>query len=171
MLKRVILVSAVVLFVQTLLFGSESVSPKINKAVESVPAKAGTVAADFELPDLKGKKISFSSFKDKPVVLFFWTTWCPHCRKQIKYLSENRETLAKDGLEVLAIDVGEVSYKVENFAQVNQITFPILLDKDGIVADSYDVAGVPTVIVLNNKGKIVFRNSYFPQEYKNLLSM
>ncbi len=46
-------------------------------------------AQDIILNDLNNNPVNVSSYKGKPVIFFFWTTWCPHCRKEIKSLNQN----------------------------------------------------------------------------------
>lgn len=134
--------------------------------------KEASMALDFKLQDLAQNTFSLTSYKDKqPVILFFWTTWCPFCRDELKTLSQTYPKLAKEGWELLAIDVGESVYKVDKFVKDNALTLKVLLDKDMAVAHSYDVMGVPTYILLDKKGYIVFKDNYFPQrQYKELIS-
>jgi peroxiredoxin len=133
-------------------------------------AKTGGLAADFKLEDLSQNTFSLSSYRDKqPVVLFFWTTWCPYCRTELKNLNEIYPQLRKDGWELLAINVGEPAYKVDNFVQGKGLTFKVLLDKDTAVADAYGLMGVPTYFFVDKKGNIILRENYFPlAKYKEL---
>lgn len=133
-------------------------------------AKTGELAADFKLQDLSQNTFSLSSYRDKqPVVLFFWTTWCPYCRKELKSLKDIYPQLSKDGWELMAIDVGEPAYKVENFVQSFGLTFKVLLDKDTRVADAYGLMGVPTYVFIDKQGRIVHRDNYFSlAKYKEL---
>ncbi len=123
------------------------------------------------LSNLDGKLVDTASYKGKPVILFFWTTWCHYCRQQIKILSQNHEQLKKDKISVLAINIGESVYKVQSFFNFKKypLNFTVLLDEQGDFADSYDVNGVPTYILLNKTGKVVSQENNFPQDYKILL--
>ncbi len=141
------------------------------KGVTLSCAHAEELAVDFTLEDLQGNKISLTSYKDKqPVVLFFWTTWCPFCRQELKSLSQRYPELVKEGWELLAINVGEPAQKVDNFIKnYGGLSFKVLLDKNMDVADAYNLLGVPTYILINKKGDIVFHDPSFPKEkYKEL---
>lgn len=129
-------------------------------------------AADFKLPDINNETVTLSSYRDKqPVWLFFWTTWCPFCREGLKLLSDKYPQLVKDGFELLAINVGETNYKVDNFIKRYSLTFKVLLDKDARVAYLYDILGVPTYVLVDKKGHIAFAGNRFPREnYKDLIS-
>ena len=134
-------------------------------------AKELDSAPDFRLLDLNQNTVLLSTYKDKqPVFLFFWTTWCPFCRKELKLLNQMHAELVKDGLEVLAINVGERPYKVANFVSSYQLTYKVLLDQDTNVASAYEVLGVPTYVLVNKKGVIRLTSHSFPKEkYKNLI--
>ncbi|MDD2680145.1 MAG: TlpA disulfide reductase family protein [Candidatus Omnitrophica bacterium] len=122
-------------------------------------------APDFQLLDLNDQKVSLSDYKHKQaVVLFFWTTWCPYCREELRILNAEQQDLAKDAITLLAINVGESKHKVENFVKGRNLRFRVLLDETGRVTEIYDLLGVPSYIVVNSSGQIVFRGSHFPKE-------
>lgn len=159
MVKKIFFIVLVLWSAQSLLFANEALQPK-----------AEILAKDFTLLDLENKESSLSSLKGKSVVLFFWTTWCPFCRKELKELNGMYADLKKDGIELLAIDTGEPLDKVDKFVKSYNLAFRVFLDKDMAVAESYEILGVPTYILIDKKGYIVFKDNQFPQkEYKNLI--
>ncbi len=128
-------------------------------------------APDFMLSDLKGKQFTLSQYKDKqPVLLVLWTTWCPYCRQQLSFLKEKAVDLKKDKIELLAIDVAEDERKVASFVDTFAIDYIVLLDKNATVADSFNLLGVPTYILINKHGQIVYNDNVFPKDYKKLVS-
>ena len=162
-MKKVLLTIVFLLFFHNFLFGLEPLKPKVEP-------KANELAADFSLLDLDGNKVSLSDFKGKPTVLFFWTTRCPYCRKDLKTLNDIHPRLAKDGCELLTIDVAEPTYRVKNFVEREYLNFKVLLDSDTEVAYSYDILGVPTYVFVDKNGHIVFKGHYFHQaKYKDLI--
>ena len=112
-------------------------------------------APDFSLKDLNGRDVSLSSFRDRPVLLVFGTTWCPYCREEIPRIKEIFRQGRATKLEVLNIYINEQEAKVSAFAAKYELPYPILLDKDGQVAERYQVRGVPTIVLLDGQGKIV----------------
>ena len=62
----------------------------VSFAAESLPvsSKAEAALVDFSLQDLNGKTVSSADFKGKPVIMFFWATWCPYCRVEIPVLAK-----------------------------------------------------------------------------------
>lgn len=128
------------------------------------------LAPAFELEDIQKNRISLTDYKDKqPVLLFFWTTWCPFCRKELLALNEGYSQLRKDGVAVVAINVGESAQKVSSYIKKNPLMFGIFLDKDTETANSYGIFGVPTYILIDKKGQIVFKGNSFPSDYKGLV--
>jgi len=126
-------------------------------------------AEGIVLNDLNGKTVDISSLKGKPALFFFWTTWCPYCRTEIKMLDRMAPQMQKEGIEVFAVNVGELDHRVVKFLGDNMLTLRVLLDRNGRAADNYDVIGVPTYIILDKTGKVVSRENTFPSDYKNLL--
>ncbi len=143
-----------------------------NAQAKELAGRVENLARDFQLQDLNQNTVILSSYKNlQPVVLFFWTTWCPFCRKELRMLNNDvYPELMKEGWELFAIDVGEPAYKVDNFVKNYALTFKVLLDKDTTVTDSYEVLGIPTYVLVDKKGYIVFKDNYFPrEEYKTLI--
>jgi len=131
----------------------------------------GAIAPNFQLKDLAGNSVTISEYKGKQdVLLFFWTTWCPYCRKGLKVLNEKHAQLSKDGVEILAINVNEPADKVDNFVKIHPLTFKTLLDVDSDVAMTYKLLGFPTYIIVDKEGYIRFTGFSFPEkEYKDLI--
>jgi len=123
------------------------------------------------LYDLEGKEVRLSDFKGRPLILWFWTTWCPYCRKAIPELNTLYPELKQLGIELLAIDVDESKEKISRFLKYYTVDFNILQDRDGECALDSGVVGVPTYILVDKTGKIILKQNYFPkEEYKKLLS-
>jgi len=130
-----------------------------------------TIAPNFQLKDLAGNTVTLSEYKGKQdVLLFFWTTWCPYCRRGLKVLNEKHTQLLKDGVEILAINVNETFGKVDSFVKNYALTFKTLLDLDADVATTYKLLGFPTYIIVDKKGYIRSTGYSFPEEeYKDLI--
>lgn len=126
---------------------------------------SGGPAVDFKLQDTYGNTVSLSSYSGKqPVFMIFWTTWCPYCREALKKINSMYSDLKKENWEILAINVQESSGKVKNYLNNSPLSFKVLLDSDGGTARSYEVMGVPTYLLIDKSGVVIFRDSYFPSE-------
>src|SRR5262249_51211687 len=121
-------------------------------------AEIGTKAPEFQLADLAGNQVASSSLKGKVVILDFWATWCPPCRKEIPGFVELQQKYKGRGLEVvgIALDVEGVS-KVRPFAEEHQVNYTMLLGNDDVAKAYGDVAMIPTTFVLDRNGNVVQR--------------
>lgn len=116
-------------------------------------------APDFTLENLDEEKLSLSDFRGQVVMLNFWATWCPPCRREIPSMESIYRDLGKDGFVVLAVNEFEDPDHV--FAYTGQLsvdpTFPVLLDRDSAVSQLYGVKGLPTTLLIDKQGKIAYR--------------
>ncbi len=117
---------------------------------------------DFQIESIYGGEVSLGAYLGKKAVLMlFWTTWCPYCRSALIDLNGEREYLKSMGIELLAINIGESPQKVISFVERIGLDFTVLLDRNFKVADSYGLLGVPTYIIINKSGKVVFSGNRF----------
>lgn len=116
-------------------------------------------APDFTLEDMDGAAHQLSDYRGKVVMLNFWATWCPPCRREIPSMESIYRDLADDGFTVLAVNEFEDADHV--FAYTGQLsvfpTFPILFDSDSKVSEAYQVKGLPTTFLIDKQGRIVYR--------------
>jgi len=127
------------------------------------------LASDIILNDLNGKPVNLSSYKMKPTILFFWTTWCPYCRKEIIELNRLYPEMKKEGISVLAINIGEADDKVQNFFKDFDVNLRVLLDVDSLSAEEYNVMGVPTYVFISDSGSLISDRHNLPENYRSLL--
>jgi peroxiredoxin len=111
-------------------------------------------AADFTLRDLAGKEWKLSALRGKVVLVNFWATWCPPCRKEIPDLGALYSRFGKQGFVVLAISDEEAA-KVAPFIQEQNVKYPVLLDTDRKVNELFGVEGIPKSFVYDRDGKLV----------------
>jgi peroxiredoxin len=109
---------------------------------------------DFTLKDLSGKAWTFSELRGKVVLVNFWATWCPPCRKEMPDLETLYGRFAAKGLVVLGIS-DEESAKVEPFIRERKVSFPVLLDPGRKVNEMFVVEGIPKSFVYDREGKLV----------------
>jgi len=110
--------------------------------------------AEFSLKDLKGKTWTFSQLRGKVVLVNFWATWCPPCRKEMPDLEVLYEQFAPQGLVILGIS-DEKAAKVKPFIRERKVTFPVLLDPGRKVNGMFVVEGIPKSFVYDRDGKLV----------------
>lgn len=113
----------------------------------------GEKAPDFTVQTIDGKKVNLSDYKGKKVFLNFWATWCPPCKSEMPHMQSFSEKMPAH-VEVLAVNLEESQAKAADFADQYDLTFPILLDKDGAVGEAYEIYTIPTTYVLNEDGTV-----------------
>ena len=110
----------------------------------------GNPAPDFTLATTEGGELTLSDLQGQPVLLNFWATWCPDCRKEIPTLVAAADTY--DG-EVVLVGISDESRRaVEAFADANGMTYPLLLDKQHVASAAYQIRGLPTSYLIDAQG-------------------
>jgi peroxiredoxin len=114
--------------------------------------------AGFTLPALSGGKVSLAEQQGKVVLVYFWATWCPYCRRElpagVEQISRERRGQA---FSVLAVSIEEPRDLVASWVKGAGVTLPVLLDYDGAVARDYRVTATPTAFVIGRDGRLVAR--------------
>ena len=120
------------------------------------PAKA---AKNFTLPDLDGKPHKLSDYRGKVVLVNFWATWCPPCRREMPSMERLYQKLKGEPFMVLAPDQYENLDLVFSFTgQLEPApTFPIMLDPKSTTSKTWKVKGLPTSFIVDKQGRIAYR--------------
>jgi peroxiredoxin len=109
--------------------------------------------ADFTLTDLEGKSWSLQGLHGKVVLVNFWATWCPPCRKEMPDLETLYKQFKGQGLLILAISDEDIS-KVKPFIAEHNTMYPVLLDPGSKVHQMFQVDGIPKSFVYDREGKL-----------------
>ena len=126
---------------------------------------------DFTLTDVNGNKVRlFELANNKVLLLYFWASWCKPCR----LVSPQVASLArkyKDRITVIGINVGGVDSPefVKKYAKRHQMDYPLLIDSNNETLEAYSVRAIPTIILLDKNGKVLFRGNEPPEKLEELL--
>ena len=120
-------------------------------------AEPGKPAPDFALPSLDGGTVSLSAYRGRPVILYFWASWCSYCLEGMPDLEALRDQYREQGLEVLAINIMESADKAKRTVSALRVSLPVLLDTSGEVTEQYLVKATPTYVFIDRDG--VYRDA------------
>ncbi len=118
-------------------------------------------APTFSLANTKGEQVKLEDFRGKPVVLFFWTTWCPSCKAALPEIHE-LQLQYKEEVQVLGINLTlseSSSGAVRRFAEQENPSFPILLETSGSVQSAYSIRNIPVTVIIDSDGNLVYRRT------------
>ena len=158
-----------ILLVLGLLFGTSRPSWAAGQFFFMENEAIGKPAPDFTLPTIGGTATSFAQFRgNDKAIIFFWATWCPHCRRELGNLSQKKEELAGKGIKVALVDIGEDAAMVKQYLQKNKVEMTVFLDKDNAVAESYHLVGVPTFLFVDAQGIVRGLEYGLPEKYEEI---
>jgi len=116
----------------------------------------GKPVKDFTLKIAEGEEISLEKYRDgKKAIVFFWATWCPHCRVQLGELSKDQGAIEKKDIKIVLVDVGESEAIVGKYMKKNNINIDVFLDEKSEVSDLYGLIGVPTFFYVGADGIVI----------------
>lgn len=116
------------------------------------------MAPNLKLPDLDGQTYDLAALKGHVVLVNFWATWCPPCRREMPSMERLTRKLQGTKFVALAVDVGEDADTIQAFTSQLEATpsFPILLDSSSKAMLAWKVAGLPTTYLIDKTGRIAY---------------
>lgn len=121
----------------------------------------GDEPPNFELETLDGQAVKLSDYKGKKVILNFWASWCPPCKAEMPHMQNYYATTAeKDNVEVIAVNLTSAEKglnkheKISDFIKEFGLTFPIPLDEEGNIGNTYRTLTIPTTFMIDTNGLI-----------------
>ncbi|MBI2638733.1 TlpA family protein disulfide reductase [Candidatus Peregrinibacteria bacterium] len=160
-MKKIIIPVLLVIGIATVSFAlsSKKNSPIANTETNTLQVEKKSslnqIAPDFSLAKLGGGTIQLSDFRGKkPVILDFWASWCPNCRRDMPKLNGFYQTY-KDRVEVIGVNLGESESDAQDFITSKNISFPIVLDSNGVAARLYQINYTNVHVLVDKNGNLV----------------
>ena len=154
LLGLLIIVALTLLILRVQRPSPENPQPKANQ----FKSQEGYMAPRFSLRNLKGNMEGLDDHLGKVIVVNFWATWCVPCVKEMPSFESLYRRYRSQGLTLLAVslDKGD-STKVQEFADKYKLSFPILLDTEGVAEKLYPSFSIPFTYVIDKQGRVVAR--------------
>lgn len=131
----------------------------------------GKIVPDFTLKIISGEEKDLESVRaGQKMIMFFWATWCPHCRETLKELELRRGEFEQKDIKLVLVDIGEKRRFVKKFLENNKIHLNTFLDEESSLPEIYGLSGVPAFFLVNRQGIVnMFLYNNLPRDYGMVL--
>ncbi|HEX5658715.1 MAG TPA: TlpA disulfide reductase family protein [Polyangiales bacterium] len=123
-------------------------------ALEAQAVGDGTVAPEIALKDLAGKPVKLADLKGKVVLVDFWASWCAPCREELPVLDGLYKKYKDKGLVIIGIGLDRDADKLAKFLRGMPLSFPVVHDPAGAVANKYEPPKMPSSYMIDKRGLI-----------------
>lgn len=154
-MKLKMLMSAMLILSTISIYGNSISENIIITTVSENGNFASDKAPDFSLKSIDGKIVKLSDYKGKIIILDFWATWCPPCRKGIPDLISIQNEYKNDVVVIgVSLDGDKTIKDVPGFVKEYGINYPIVYGDEKIVTAYGGIQAIPTAFVIDKKGNI-----------------
>src|SRR5207247_478192 len=137
---------------------TKQTQPQTPPEPASASASVGDAMPAYTAKTLGGTPYDLASEKGSVVLINVWATWCGPCRFEIPELQKMHDEFGKRGFKVVGVSVDEGETKdVKQFVTDQKMTYPVVLDPEGRIANLLATTVLPTSVLLDRHGKIVWR--------------
>ncbi len=133
-------------------------------------------APNFRLKTADGSTLELADYKGKVIILDFWATWCPPCRREIPGFIRLYERYQDRGLVIIGVSLDQYGWRaVKPFMENYRINYPIVLGNQQVANQYGGIRTIPTTFIIDRNGNIVDRVvgyhslTYFEKKIKPLL--
>jgi len=123
-------------------------------ALPALAGPEGGPAPPFTLAARGGHDVTLAQYHGQVVMINFWASWCGPCRQEMPLLESIYKKYNKLGFTLLGVNVEPDSKAADDWLKETPVSFPILYDKDSKVSKLYDVAGMPSTVIIDRSGKL-----------------
>jgi thiol-disulfide isomerase/thioredoxin len=121
------------------------------------PAMAAVIsgaAPDFTLKSAGGENLRLSEYRGEVVLINFWASWCGPCREEMPLLDQLHSRYRSLGFTVLGVNVEEDPHKAKELLKDLHVSFPVLFDDHSTVSRLYDIAAMPSTVLVDRNGNM-----------------
>jgi peroxiredoxin len=129
-------------------------------------ALASGSAPDFTLQTLAGGNLRLKEQRGQVVMLNFWATWCGPCKQEMPHLNRLYEKYKGSGFLLLGVNIDDDARSAAGVASKLGLGFPVLLDTDKKVSRQYDLATMPSTVIIDRDGKIRHAHLGYKEGYE-----
>lgn len=163
--KKIVLIVVIFIFIVVLAlfwhFNKKNINvlpAPANQNTESTE-KTSEKAPDITITDLNGNKVKLSAFRGKIVVLNFFSTHCPPCKREIPDFQKANEKYGKNNdVQFLCVSIigalGEQRNDAQNYFNKNNFNLPLYLDEDTSASEAFGVSSIPHTFIIDRDGNI-----------------
>lgn len=145
---------------------SAAPEPVADVAIDETPKGAvGEVLPAFEGPGPGGGVVSSTLLQGKVGLVNFWASWCGPCQKELPALAALQSKLGDDDFLVLAVNVDRVHQDALRIVSRGRFPFPVLMDPDAAILGMFDVASMPTSVLVDRDGRVVDVHTGYSQAW------
>jgi len=147
-----------------------AIAASLAIALPALAGPTGSAAPTFSLASSSGSEVNLAQYKGQVVMINFWASWCGPCRQEMPLLESIYKKYGRMGFTLLGVNVEPDSQAANEWLKQTPVSFPILYDKDSKVSKLYDVAGMPSTVLIDRSGKLrMLHRGYKPGDENEYL--
>lgn len=129
----------------------------------------GGIAPAFELPTQAAAPLKLEQFKGKVIYLDFWASWCGPCRASFPWMNQMQSRYGQQGLQVVGINLDAKQTDADKFLAQVPASFQVAFDAKGTTPRTYGVKGMPTSLLIDRDGKVLYKHTGFHPDNRDEL--
>ncbi len=147
--------------------------PDAMQKLGFAPVSDPNPAPSYGSTTMTGVSLGSDDLSGKLVLLNFWATWCPPCRLEMPSMEKLYQEFKRNGLEIVAVNFMEQEKSIQSYLKESGFTFPVLLDKNGEIAQRYGVHALPITFLIGRKGNVIAKSmgykDWYTEKTKNFI--
>ncbi|WKA56591.1 redoxin domain-containing protein [Planococcus shixiaomingii] len=126
----------------------------LNEEPKTALTTIGDSAPNFAGKTIAGDMLVLSNERKGKTLVNFWGTWCEPCKREMPALEAAYSRHKDDGFSIVSVNLGQSHFVTEQFVEQYDLSFPMLIDKDGSIKEAYYVGNLPASFLIDEGGNI-----------------